>query len=49
LIRYALGLPITAAVVGMNSLAHVRANVATVCERPPLNQEESRALEAHMS
>jgi len=49
LIRYALGLPITAAVVGMNSLAHVRANVATVCEKQPLSEEERRALEAHMS
>lgn len=49
LIRYALGLPITAAVVGMNSLAHVRANVATVCEQQPLTETERRALEAQMS
>jgi len=49
LIRYALGLPISAAVVGMNSLAHVRANVATVCENPPLSEEQRKTLEAHMS
>jgi aryl-alcohol dehydrogenase-like predicted oxidoreductase len=49
LIRYALSLPITAAVVGMNSLAHVRANVATVCEKQPLNEEQRKELEAHMS
>jgi uncharacterized protein len=49
LIRYALGLPITAAVVGMNSLAHVRANVATVREQPPLGEEQRKTLEAQMS
>jgi len=49
LIRYALGLPITAAIVGMNCLAHVRTNVATVWEKQPLNEEERKALEAHMS
>lgn len=49
LIRYVLGLPITAAVVGMNCLAHVRTNVATVCEKQPLTEEERRALEAQMS
>jgi aryl-alcohol dehydrogenase-like predicted oxidoreductase len=49
LIRYALGLPITAAVVGMNCLAHVRANVATVCEQSPLTEEERKAVETHMA
>lgn len=49
LIRYALGLPISAAVVGMNSLEHLRANVAAVCHRQPLSEEERRALEVHMS
>jgi aryl-alcohol dehydrogenase-like predicted oxidoreductase len=49
LIRYALGLPITAAVVGMNSLAHVRANAATVRQEPPLNEQERKTLEAHLS
>jgi uncharacterized protein len=49
LIRYVLGLPITAAVVGMNSLAHVRANVATVGEKPPLHEQERRVLEVHLS
>jgi aryl-alcohol dehydrogenase-like predicted oxidoreductase len=49
LIRYVLGLPITAAVVGMNCFAHVRANVATVCEKQPLTEEERKALEAQMS
>jgi predicted aldo/keto reductase-like oxidoreductase len=49
LIRYVLGLPITAAVVGMNCFAHVRTNVATVCEKQPLTEEERKALEAHMA
>jgi len=49
LIRYVLGLPITAAIVGMNSLAHVRANVATVCGPPPLDEPQRRALETEMS
>ena len=49
LIRYVLGLPISAAIVGMNSLAHVRANVATVCEKPPLDEQQRHALEVHMS
>jgi len=49
LIRYALGLPVSAAVVGMNALAHVRANVAAVCGKPPLNEEERKALEVHLS
>lgn len=49
LIRYALGLPITAALVGMNCFAHVRSNVAAVCEKQPLTEEERKALETHMS
>jgi aryl-alcohol dehydrogenase-like predicted oxidoreductase len=49
LIRYVLGLPITAAVVGMNCFAHVRSNVATVCEQQPLTEEERKALEVQMS
>jgi aryl-alcohol dehydrogenase-like predicted oxidoreductase len=49
LIRYVLGLPITAAVVGMNCFAHVRSNVAAVCEKQPLTEGERKALEAHMS
>jgi aryl-alcohol dehydrogenase-like predicted oxidoreductase len=49
LIRYVLGLPITAAVVGMNCFAHVRSNVATVCEKQPLTEEQRKALEAQMA
>jgi aryl-alcohol dehydrogenase-like predicted oxidoreductase len=49
LIRYALGLPIAAAVVGMNSLDHLRVNVAAACKNKPLTAEERKALEAHMA
>ncbi len=49
LIRYALGLPISAAVVGMGSLEHLRTNVAAARDEQPLNKEERKALEKHMS
>lgn len=49
LIRYALGLPISAAVVGMGSLEHLRINVAAARDAQPLNKEERKAMEKHMS
>ena len=49
LIRYALGLPITVAIVGMGSLEHLRANVRAVCGWAPLNDKQRKALEARMS
>jgi hypothetical protein len=49
LIRYVLGLPISAAVVGMGSLEHLKVNVAAVRDARPLNGQERRLLEKHMS
>jgi aryl-alcohol dehydrogenase-like predicted oxidoreductase len=49
LIRYALGLPISAAVVGMGSLEHLRVNAAAARDRAPLDDEQRKALEKHMS
>jgi aryl-alcohol dehydrogenase-like predicted oxidoreductase len=49
LIRYALGLPISAAVVGMGSLEHLRINVMAACYGQPLNKKEREGLEKHMS
>ncbi len=49
LIRYALGLPISAALVGMGSLEHLQTNVAAARDKQPLNKEERKALEKHMS
>ncbi len=49
LIRYALGLPISAAVVGMGSLEHLRNNVSAVRDAQPLNKKERKVLEKHMS
>ncbi|MHC4366605.1 MAG: hypothetical protein ACYSW8_03210, partial [Planctomycetota bacterium] len=48
LIRYVLGLPISAAIVGMSSLGHIPVNVAAATARP-LNAKERRRLRAHMS
>jgi aryl-alcohol dehydrogenase-like predicted oxidoreductase len=48
LIRYALGLPISAAVVGMGSLEHLRTNVAAARDEQPLDERERKALEKHM-
>lgn len=48
LIRYVLGLPISAAIVGMSSLEHIPVNVAAACERP-LDAEERKRLRARMS
>ncbi len=47
LIRYVLGLPITAAVVGMKSLGQLKVNVAAARGRP-LDQQQRKALEAAM-
>jgi len=49
LIRYALGLPITAAVVGMGSLEHLRINVAAARDAQRLDQNARGQLEKEMS
>lgn len=49
LIRYVLGLSISAAVVGMGSLEHLKVNVAAVRDARPLNGQERRRLEKQMS
>ena len=45
LIRYALGLPISAAVVGMGSLEHLQNNISAVRDAQPLNKKERKVLE----
>lgn len=49
LIRYVLGLPICAAVVGMGSLEQLRLNVAAARDKPPLTAEQRKALEQRMA
>jgi aryl-alcohol dehydrogenase-like predicted oxidoreductase len=49
LIRYALGLPITAAIVGMGSLEQLRVNVAAVREGQPLDEAQRKELEKQMA
>ena len=49
LIRYALSLPISAAVVGMGSLDHLKVNVAAARAAKPLSKPERRLLEKHMA
>lgn len=49
LIRYVLGLPISAAVVGMGSREHLKVNVAAVRDARPLNSRERRRLENYMA
>jgi len=49
LIRYVLGLPISAAVVGMGSLEHLRINVSAVRDTEPLNKKEREVLQKHMT
>jgi aryl-alcohol dehydrogenase-like predicted oxidoreductase len=49
LIRYALGLPITAAVVGMGSLEHLKTNTQAVRELPPLSRRERESLQEFMA
>ena len=48
LIRYALGLPVSVAVVGTSSLDQLRINVAAA-HKAPLNEQQRTALEARMS
>lgn len=47
LIRYVLGLPVAAAIVGMKSLGQLQINVAAARSRP-LDQRQRKALEASM-
>jgi len=49
LIRYVLGLPISAAVVGMGSIEHLRSNVSAARDAQPLDEEQRKELEKHMS
>lgn len=49
LIRYALGLPISAAVIGMGSLEHLKMNVAAVRDGVPLTKSQRELLEKRMS
>lgn len=49
LIRYALGLPITVAIVGMASVEHLKTNVAAARDFKPLNDAERKELEKLMS
>ena len=49
LIRYGLGLPISAAVVGMTSLEQLRVNVEAVRAWPPLSATEMDNLEQSMA
>ncbi len=49
LIRYVLGLPISAAVVGMGSLQHLKVNIAAVCNYQPLNEQDQKRLEKYLS
>jgi len=48
LIRYVLGLPISAAVVGMGSFEHLRINVSAVRDAKPLSEEQRKTLEKQM-
>ncbi len=48
LIRYALGLPVSVAIVGTGSLDELRVNVAAAREAP-LNDQQRTALEARMN
>ena len=48
LIRYVLGLPISAAVVGMGSLEHLQINMSAARDVQPLSEEERKVLEKQM-
>lgn len=48
LIRYVLGLPISAAVVGMGSFEHLQINMSAARDVQPLSKEERKVLEKHM-
>ena len=49
LIRYALGLPISAAIVGMGSLEQLRINVAAARDGQPLDETQRKELERQMA
>jgi uncharacterized protein len=49
LIRYALGLPVSVAVVGMASIEQLRANVRAGCDFAPLDATERERLEKTMA
>jgi len=49
LVQYVLGLPISAAVVGVKSLAELRTNVRAACVGAGLNESERKALAARMA
>ena len=49
LIRYALGLPISAAIVGMGSLEHLKVNVAAARTAEPMGKRQCKQLEEHMA
>ncbi len=49
LIRYVLGLPISAAIVGMGSLEQLRVNVAAVCDGGSLDEAQRKELETHLA
>jgi aryl-alcohol dehydrogenase-like predicted oxidoreductase len=49
LIRYALGLGVSAAIVGMGSLEQLRVNVAAVSDGQPLDEVQRKELEIHMA
>ena len=48
LIRYTLGLPVSAAVIGVASLAQLKANIAVAKENRPMTSAEQRELEQHV-
>jgi aryl-alcohol dehydrogenase-like predicted oxidoreductase len=48
LIRYVLGLPVSAAVVGMGSLEHLQINMSAARDAQPLSEEECKVLEKQM-
>jgi aryl-alcohol dehydrogenase-like predicted oxidoreductase len=48
LIRYALGLPISVAVIGVDSIAELKANIAVVKEAVPMTAAERQELEKVM-
>jgi aryl-alcohol dehydrogenase-like predicted oxidoreductase len=49
LIRYALGLGVSAVIVGMGSLEQLRVNVAAVRDGRPLDEARRKYLERHMA
>lgn len=49
LVRYAVGLPISSAVVGVDSIEELKVNVAAVRDRTPMTETERRQLERHMN